>query len=122
MYDFIIQSSSDGLPTHNFSMPGLEDKKILQEYTNYNESDLRVRILDDQARKKFLEPYRPQKIKEFKALCRQGFIIKYQKTYGIIPHPFIVGAFINAPIHTQEVTDESKYSLPHFNKSVKFTF
>ena len=75
-----------------------------------------MRILDNEERKAMIRGYHLEKAKIFKANYRHEFNRRYYLAYCIPADSAHTEEFVNAVIHSEEVSDESKYSAAHFEK------
>jgi len=117
--DFIIHfHESNDFPAF-IDFWGLNEKDTFADFTNYQEENFKIKILNNKERLQFWNRYYKEKAHQQISFYRSKFTRSYIRMYGVPPHPSYLQKFVTAIIYGNDIKDEPRYSSAQFEKMLK---
>ena len=118
MNDFIIQVFENAGAVKFVDFMGFNDKATFDHYTNQNENNFVIKIINNDLRKKIWAPYHNEQAQQKKAAWSRMFASAYLKRNHQFPSAQLVESFLWEIIYSDSVNNESKYSKKRIDKLI----
>jgi len=113
--DFIIQIFRSVDRIHYIEFFGLNDEKTFRTFTNFNEKQFIIKIIDNQKRIDISTKYYVQeKVDQHLQFYRHLFVRHHIRMFGYQPLQRTTASFINGIINGTDTTEELRYSISRF--------